>query len=467
MARRVRLFFAIIAVTVGAMTLASLPISPTYAAADTLKVSSKPDRTGALVLSSQSLSGNVYIFLATSASYKEVRFYIDDSAKTRKPYQIERVAPYDLAGGTVKTANPLDLSKIPSGTHTVTAVGVVKSGATTEATATFSSGAPSPTPEPSPTPTPEPSPTPEPTCTGVRVASPASIQTAIDANPGHTTFCLSGQFDIAKSIKPKAGNKFIGPATLRGTCPLDPNDNFNCFGIEGHGIANLTVENLEVLNFEIGVRVGPDGIVRGNYVHNNKRVGIGCGECPRALIEGNRLEYNGDIAWLGHSSSAMKFAGNSDGVITRSNYVYRSIGNGIWYDVQADDGLIENNMVIGSTRKGIFYEISTGGSILGNTVLESNCSSKHWVADPNCPIDGGRFGPQGSGAPGGGIAANSSKELIIDGNTLAGNQVAGINFRDDTRLFDAPFAVNVRNNSLGQDTLLRCGEWGITCSNNA
>src|SRR5919106_4101701 len=124
MVLRARLFAVALAAAIGAMTLVALPISPTYAAADTLNVSFKPDRSGSVVLSGQSLSGNVYIFLATGASYKEVRFWIDDPAKASKPYQIERGAPYDLAGGTSTAARPLDLSRIPPGTHAVTALGV-------------------------------------------------------------------------------------------------------------------------------------------------------------------------------------------------------------------------------------------------------------------------------------------------------------------------------------------------------
>lgn len=51
----------------------------------------------------------------------------------------------------------------------------------------------------------------------------------------------------------------------------------------------------------------------------------------------------------------------------------------------------------------------------------------------------------------------------IRGNTLGGNVTAGVNFRDDSRLYDAPFDIVVEGNVHNGDVLRRCGEWGIVC----
>ena len=52
---------------------------------------------------------------------------------------------------------------------------------------------------------------------------------------------------------------------------------------------------------------------------------------------------------------------------------------------------------------------------------------------------------------------------MIRDNTLGGNMVAGVNFRDDSRLYDAPFDIVVEGNVANGDLIRRCGEWGIVC----
>src|ERR1051326_3461945 len=47
--------------------------------------------------------------------------------------------------------------------------------------------------------------------TGVRISPGQSIQAAIDANPGGTTFTLlTGTHRLSTAIKPKSGDSFLG-----------------------------------------------------------------------------------------------------------------------------------------------------------------------------------------------------------------------------------------------------------------
>jgi hypothetical protein len=303
---------------------------------------------------------------------------------------------------------------------------------------------------PTPTPTLSPSPSPTPTdpvsCMGVNVTAPANIQTAVNNNPGRTTFCLSGDFQMNYTVKPKAGNSFIGPATLRGTRALERFDNLDNFGFEGVSIPNLHFEKLDMANFEIPIRPGPDGVVRDNNLHDNTRVGTGCGDCPGVLIEDNRLIRNGDQQWLGHGSGGTKLAAKADDAVVRNNLVVDNT-YGIWFDLDALNAEAYGNTVLRSQRTGIHYEVSAGPCTIRDNVVKDNNWSNQL---------GGH----------GGITATSSKNCLIEDNELGGNHIMGIGFRNDSRGYSPPFNHVVRNNDLGGDKLNNCGEWGIVCSGN-
>ncbi len=81
-------------------------------------VSGEPTRTNPVELSYASLSGNAYIFLPdlfTTGTIRSVRFLLDG-----EPAAFEREAPWDLAGGTISRANPLDTTRLENGIAVVT-----------------------------------------------------------------------------------------------------------------------------------------------------------------------------------------------------------------------------------------------------------------------------------------------------------------------------------------------------------
>jgi hypothetical protein len=305
----------------------------------------------------------------------------------------------------------------------------------------------------------------------VSLVGPADdVHTAVAAAPAGAVICLSGTFPLSSPIEPKSGQAFLGPAVLEGTAGADT-------GIEARspgaatGAAGVVIEGLEMHSFSLrGVACWRDMVVRGSWIHDNGRNGIGCGleGSGPLLIEGNVIERNGDPQHLGSGSAGIKIAGG-DAVTVRDNRVEANVGNGIWCDAGCASFTVSGNVVLGSTRRGVYFETSLGpASIEQNTVQDNNCSPVYWGdGDPECPLPNGAFGPLSVNSPGGGIAMNSScpsgSACAIRGNTLGGNVTAGVNFRDDNRLYDAPFDVVVEGNVPNGDLLRRCGEWGIVC----
>lgn len=102
----------------------------------TLRLSWSSDRSNATGLASKAVSGKVYIFEAPGMSTTRVRFYLDDTSRSKTPHSTETYAPYDFAGGTTTTAYPFDTSTLWSGSHTLT-VAVDTSTGTKVATVSF------------------------------------------------------------------------------------------------------------------------------------------------------------------------------------------------------------------------------------------------------------------------------------------------------------------------------------------
>lgn len=305
----------------------------------------------------------------------------------------------------------------------------------------------------------------------VSVVGPGDdVHAAVQAAPAGAIICLSGSFPMSSAIVPKSDQMFVGPAVLDGSAGADT-------GIEARspgaatGATGVVIEGLEMRGFSLrAVACWRGMVVRDSWIHDNDRNGIGCGleGVGPLLIENNVIEGNGDPQHLGSGSAGIKIAAG-DAVTVRDNRVEANIGNGIWCDAGCASFTVTGNDVLGSTRRGVYFETSLGpAAIEQNTVQHNNCSPVYWGdGDPECPIANGAFGPLSVNSPGGGIAMNSScppgAACAIRGNTLGGNVTAGVNFRDDNRIYDAPFEVVVEGNVPNGDVLRRCGEWGIVC----
>ena len=84
---------------------------------------------------------NVYIHLGTTTTnYTTVQLWIDDPTTQSTPDKTERMAPYDLEGGTIANAKPLNTADLSTGTHTLTTTSTSPNGTTQTITATFTIG---------------------------------------------------------------------------------------------------------------------------------------------------------------------------------------------------------------------------------------------------------------------------------------------------------------------------------------
>jgi parallel beta-helix repeat protein len=186
-----------------------------------LLVSRSPDRSEAVALAGQSLSGPIYVFVASRGTITEVAFGLDGST-----HNLESSRPFDFNGtaddGMARSWSPT------AGGHTITAkialkVGEVRtlsaafsvpvqsstttSSSTTTTQATTTTAAP-PTTAPTTTTAPAAA---APSCTGLRVPAGSSVQAAIDNNPNGATLCLgTGVHRLARALAPKAGQRLIG-----------------------------------------------------------------------------------------------------------------------------------------------------------------------------------------------------------------------------------------------------------------
>ncbi len=110
------------------------PGSETYK----LLVSPFSNRSSAALLNSWSGTGDIFVFVFPETGISKVSFFIDDPDMTGKPYRLEGIAPYDLAGGTSSAANPFDATRLSSDFHEITALIQSSAGGSEVATAIFS-----------------------------------------------------------------------------------------------------------------------------------------------------------------------------------------------------------------------------------------------------------------------------------------------------------------------------------------
>ena len=101
-----------------------------------LMVSFDSNRSGAVSLDEQAVSGDIFVFVTPASGISQVEFFIDDPAMTSR-VQLERVAPYDLKGGNDAAANAFDTTQLADGVHTMSVRITLSDGTTQVATAEF------------------------------------------------------------------------------------------------------------------------------------------------------------------------------------------------------------------------------------------------------------------------------------------------------------------------------------------
>ncbi len=274
-----------------------------------------------------------------------------------------------------------------------------------------------------------------------------NIQAILNNFAGATTFCLrSGVHSIKSPIVPKTYNVFVGQygAILDGTGWATTDTTQAAFRAHNQDIDNVTIRNLVIRNMpqrgihaygycqrwtiefnEIaynrwGVHASDNFVFRNNYIHHNvgpdpnstdytQRGGAYAGyRVTGVVFEGNQIAYNGP---------EQKMVG-TNGVVFRRNWVHHNHRDGIWFDADNVNVLIEDNVVENNGRTGILYEIN------GSGVFRNNTSSRNVQH---------------------GIMVTTSKNLQIYGNRLEDNQRSAIYLWLDSKVGTGTQQVDLLN----------------------
>jgi parallel beta-helix repeat protein len=288
----------------------------------------------------------------------------------------------------------------------------------------------------------------------VEIEPGGNIQAAIDANPAGTAFQLSGTYGLSTTIRPKSGNRFVGPATIVGA-----GADIGFQARTGEGATGVRFVALDVSGFATGIGCWDGMQVIGGRYHHNTRNGIGCGlEGGSVVVDRAEIDHNGSEGELAQGAAGMKFA-QGHGIVVRNSFIHDNIGNGVWCDVQCGDYTVIDNRIVHNYRKGVLYEKS-GESDWQEIYFKGSAYIARNVIQDN--------GWEGLETVNAGIMAVSSKNILIENNVFSGNNSAGIRIRQDDRLSGDKHGWVVSNvvigaNEMNGDEIQGCDLDGVTC----
>jgi hypothetical protein len=248
----------------------------------------------------------------------------------------------------------------------------------------------------------------------VNVAAGASIQSAVNANTGATTFCLlAGVHPILGSITPKSGNTFVGEfgAILDGTGWVSSDTTHAAFRAHNQDINDVAIRNLVIRNMPRGIHAYSSGWSSGSggtgtcnfstagadrwTVENNdiRSNVVGVALPNYASVKRNLIRDNvgsdpagADVnkwggGYGGYLTQGIVFEDNevanngpdqrfalTIGTIFRNNWVHHNLRDGIWYDGENRDWLIEGNLSEDNPGMGLFMEVSGNGTGRNNII---------------------------------------------------------------------------------------------------
>ena len=278
----------------------------------------------------------------------------------------------------------------------------------------------------------------------VQIVPGSNIQTAVNSFPGGTTFCIrAGTHSITSAVTPKSGNIFVGEygAILDGSGWSTSDPNTGAFRSHNEDIDDVTIRNLVIRNMpqrgihayywmsdrwtveyneitgaQIGISAPNNSFIRNNKIHHNAVGGYNGWKIVNTVFEGNEIAYNGPTH---------KVIG-TDRVTFRNNFVHHNVNDGIFYDSDNTNGLIEGNRVEDNGRAGIFYEVSSLAVIRNNTVSRQGDT---------------------------GIFISTAKDVEIYGNTLEDNFRAIQYFLNCDAVAGGTISFDLSNNNTHDNTI--------------
>jgi Right handed beta helix region len=297
-------------------------------------------------------------------------------------------------------------------------------------------------------------------CTGTVILPNASIQSAINAAPNGTAFCLSpGTYNQTSTILPKDGNSFTGMGLGRDDTIVKTtsaqlifnqigktNVSYNHFAITG-AVNRCPGSNCGATGR--GISGGTNVHVEDMHIYNNGLNAIG-GMGAGLAVNNSEIDHNGFKVGDGVSDGIKMTAPFT---LTNSN-LHDNQNSGIHCDIQCGAFTISGNTITANTGTGILMEISAGPAAIFNNVVTYN--------NP------------GNTAGKGGISIKDSKNVDVYNNTLGHNNKFGLRAGVDLRInCGTPNAgcgyvlsnVNFHDNTMALDKVVGCGV-GVLCTNN-
>jgi parallel beta-helix repeat protein len=306
---------------------------------------------------------------------------------------------------------------------------------------------------------------------GIPIAPGQSIQAAVNANPGGTTFILKAGTHVRQSVIPKSGDVFVGEpgavldgqgaapyAFSKGPAPYPSNVTIRGLKITNYapptqtaavdaggyypteGTTGWVIDNNEVsYNAEYGIRIGNSTQIINNKVHHNKRLNV-AGTGNGTLIASNEIAYGNYLNAFNTNFEAggTKFA-HTDGLTLRNNYVHHNVGVGIHVDEQNINTIIETNRIDANGSEGIAIEISYKTIIRNNTVTNNGWS------DPR-----NRYSYLWNA----GIGIHASPNVEVHNNTVSGNYAGIVAIEQDRSIDAAKYGPHIVQNLYVHDNIV-------------
>ena len=193
---------------------------------------------------------------------------------------------------------------------------------------------------------------------------------------------------------------------------------------------------------QVGIQIGSNQTVRGNYIHHNRQYGISGGPGNNMLIDSNELAWNNTAHYdINDDAGGSKIVGSSTGTTNltwRNNYIHDNYGQGIWSDGNVRTALYEGNTIENNGGAGIDHEISWD-AIIRNNNLKNNMTLEN--------------GQGKSCWWGSAVALNNSQNVEIYGNTIEAVGSNAICMVNSTRSAPAGFPQSLANISVHGNTI--------------
>ncbi|MFC0624456.1 right-handed parallel beta-helix repeat-containing protein [Kribbella deserti] len=167
--------------------------------------------------------------------------------------------------------------------------------------------------------------------------------------------------------------------------------------------------------------IGNDASFTASRTSYNGQLGGGIYRADRFTVANVEIDHNNHqgLYWVADwESGGIKITTGATGVIDAA-FTHDNLGIGLWADGAAGDPAIPNSLefrnstITNNSADGVRFEISSNGKISGNTVTGNGCD-----------LLGRRGVTEGGLYDGAGIDVNSSVNVEVSNNTVAGNHNA-------------------------------------------